>query len=85
MAQQRCTRLGIASAAMLGGDVVGDDVEQGALAAAVAADETHSRSVGDSHGGVFNKEPAGNADRKVVDDEHGALYGRARRAAQSLC
>ena len=30
--------------------------------------------------GVFNQQPAGNADGKVVNDEHGALYGRARRA-----
>ena len=39
---------------------------------------------GIAHRGVFDQQPAGNADGKVVDDEHGALYGRARRAAQSL-
>ena len=60
---------------MLGPHVVGDDVEQGALAAAVAADESDSRTVGDADGRVFDEEPAGDADGEVVDDQHGALYG----------
>ena len=73
--------------AMLGRDVVGDDVEQRALAAAVAADEADSRAVRNPNRGVLDQQPAGNADGKVVDDQHGALYGRARRATQSpmLC
>ena len=33
---------------------------------------------------VFDQQPAGNADGKVVDDEHGALYGRQRGTKQPI-
>ena len=33
---------------------------------------------------LLDEQAAGDADGEIVDDEHGALYGRAGRAAQSL-
>jgi hypothetical protein len=61
--------------AMFGGDIMGDDVEQRALAAAVAPDESDARPRRDSHRGIFDEEAAGDANRQIVDDQHGALYG----------
>src|SRR5262245_32721804 len=70
--------------AVLGGDIAGDDVEQRALAAAVAADEADPRPLRNPDRGVLDQKPAGNADGQVVDDQHGVLYGGAHCAAQSL-
>ena len=62
--------------AVLGGDVAGDGVEQRGLAAAVAADEADPRAGRNARRGVFEQEASGDAEREVVDDQHGALYGR---------
>ena len=67
--------------AVLGGDVAGDDVEQRALAAAVAADEPDAGAVRNADRGVLDQQPAGDADGKIVDDEHARSLAEGRRDA----
>ena len=55
----------------LGVEVAGDDVEQGGLAGAVAADQADARAVRDLHGGMIDQESARDADGKVFDAQHG--------------
>ncbi len=70
--------------AMLGRDVVGDHVEERALAAAVSADKADAGALRDPYRCLLDEQAAGDAHREVVDDQHGALYGRAGRGAQCL-
>src|SRR5688572_18481280 len=69
--------------AVLSGDVSGDDIKERALAGAVTADEADAGAVRDAHRCALDQQPAGNPDREIVDDKHGALYGRGGIGAQS--
>src|SRR5262249_31321270 len=62
----------------------GDHVEERALAAAVSADEADAGALRNPHRCLLDEQAAGDAHRKVVDDQHGALYGRAGRGAPCL-
>ena len=79
---------------MLGRDIAGDDVEQRALAAAVAADQSDAGAGRNAAPVAFQSAAAaGDADGEIVDDEHARLMaepggaiaiprmvGRARRS-----
>ncbi len=83
-------RGGSSMSALLGRDVAGDDVEQRGLAAAVAAHQPDAGAGRDPRRRLVDQKPAGNADGKVVDVEHGrALWRtaarRRNRFAQQVC
>jgi hypothetical protein len=61
--------------ALFGRDVASNDVEECGLAGSVAADETNPPTCGNARGSAFQQHAAGNANTKVVDDEHSAPFG----------
>ena len=63
--------LGQADRAGLGREVAGDGVEQRRLAGAVAADEAGLRAGRQGQRGMVEQQASGDAERKVVDDQHG--------------
>ena len=62
-----------ADIAALGAEIAGDDLEQGGLAGAVAADEADARAVGDGGTGMVEQQAFAEAIGDVVDRQHGAI------------
>ena len=71
--------LGQADRACLGRHLAGDGVEQRGLAGAVAADEPGLRPGRQGHRGMVEQKASGDAERKIVDDEHGGRLMADRR------
>ena len=68
-----------ADRAGLGRELAADRVEQRRLAGAVAADQPGLRAGRQGDRGMVEEQPAGDAQGKVVDDEHGGAFWRRRR------
>ena len=73
-----------ADRAGLGGKLAGDRLEQRRLAGAVAADKPGLRAGGQGQRGVVEKQASGNAERKIVDDQHGRAFARVGLQSQGL-
>ena len=58
-------------------DLALDGAEQRGLAGAVAADDSHPPAIGDGDRRVVQQETAGDAQRNVVERDHGRLRSRA--------
>jgi hypothetical protein len=70
--------LGKRDRAFIGRDFARNGVEQGGLARAVAADEAHTRSLGERDRGLLVKRAPGDAQGEPVDVEHEGLVARER-------
>jgi hypothetical protein len=68
--------------ALLSFGIASDDSKQGGLAGTVAADQSNPRAGWNTGGGSFQQLSPGNTNSKIVDDEHGAPFGRLRAAKQ---
>ena len=70
-------------AAVLRCHIAGDHREQRGLAGAVAPDQADARPGRNIDRSALDQRAAGDADGKVVDDQHGARFGRERCVVQS--
>ena len=76
-------RGGSCTVAVLGRDFAGDGAEQRGLAGAVAPDQPDARAGRNMRRGAVEQQAAGDADRKIVDDEHGrAIWPSIARRRQ---
>ena len=75
-----------ADRAGLGRQLAGDGAEQRGLAGAVAADKPGLRAGRQGQRGMVEQQASGDAERKVVDDQHGAGFctGRPYRKPDSI-
>ena len=71
-----------ADRAGLGREIAGDGLEQRRLAGAVAADEAGLGAGRQRQRGMVEKQASGNAERKVVDDQHGRRFCTRWRAVR---
>src|SRR5436305_13554731 len=71
------------NAAMLDADFACDRAEQRGLADAVTADEPNARAFGNARGRAVQQQTAGNADRNIVEHEHGAALSAANGTASA--
>ncbi len=58
---------------MLDGDVARDGAEQSGFSGAVAANEPDPGAIGNLRRRLLDQEPAGHAQRNIVDYQHGAV------------
>src|SRR5262249_52992219 len=70
--------------AVLDADLASDGAEQRRLADAVAPDHTDARAFGNARRCAIQQKAAGDADRDVVEHEHGAFLRATRRMASAL-
>ena len=62
-----------------------DRAEQRRLADAVAPDQPDARAVRNARGRAIEQKPAGNADRNVIQNQHGAFIAAPRGLASAAC
>ena len=65
-------------------EIAGDGLEQRRLAGAVAADKAGLRAGRQGQRGVVDEQAPGDAQRKIVDGQHGRAFARDSDASQEL-
>jgi len=69
--------------AMLERQLADDGAEQRRLADAVAPDQPDTRAVRNARGGAIEQKPPGNAERNVIQNQHGAFIAAPRGLASA--
>ena len=70
---------------VLDSKLANDGAEQRGLADAVASDQPNARAIRDARGRAIQQEPAGDADRNVIQNEHAAFIAAPHGLASATC